>query len=113
MSKKKPEIKAAEPNLKKKKKKELRLYLIAVLAFFMFFSVIYPRFTPVLAKYTVVKNLRDKGEDINRFDMSEPSYSSEKRLYIVILSEKKTGKKREVGISTKFLPTTIEFDIEQ
>lgn len=92
-------------------KKKKNLYILGVIAFILFFTLIYPSFTPILTKYTVVKHLTDKGETIQNYDMSEISYSDEKKFYIITLTHKKTKEKRELGISTKFLPTVIEYDI--
>lgn len=92
-------------------KKKGRLTLIVGVIFILFFTLVYPKFTPILAKYTVVKHLSAKEENIKDFEMSELTFSEEKKFYIVTLTQKKTGQKREIGISTKFLPTNVEYDI--
>lgn len=97
---------------KKVPKNKVNLTLILGIAFVLFFTLVYPIFTPILTKYTVVKHISDKGETIKDFQISEVTFSKEKSFYIVTLTHKTTGQKRELGISSKFLPTTVEYDIE-
>lgn len=108
-SKKKPELLQEKESPKKKSK----FYLILGIGFILFFAFLYPSFTPILTKYTVVKHLTDKGGTIKDFEMSEVSFSEEKNFYIVTLTNKNNGQKREVGVSSKFFPTIVEYDIKR
>lgn len=93
-------------------KNKLAPYLFLGVGFILFFTLFYPRFVPILAKYTVVKHIADKGGNIKDYEMSEFTFSNEKNFYIVNLIDKKSHKKRELGVSSKFLPTSVEYDIE-
>lgn len=105
--------KANVPQKTELSKKKGKLYLLLGIGFLLFFTLIYPLFTPILTKYTVVKHLTEKGEAITDFELSEVSFSDDKKLYLVTLTHKTSGQKREVGVSPKFFPTIVEYDIKR